>query len=156
MTGALASGYVMGKVLVPIYRLPLFSRETLPGLLADGKLDGPEAVALMHFFVDADSFNRSLDLGSMHRADIARDSTGTAKAMADKEGGRAMKKARRLVPGGERHENALAVLAKHMPAGTLERLGLASGSRLPIQEQEARFVAALERAFEEDDSELGE
>jgi hypothetical protein len=58
-----ASVYLTHKVGVPAYRLPLYGTlQALPALLAEGKLSTAQATAMVQYYVDAHSFNRSLDL----------------------------------------------------------------------------------------------
>lgn len=65
-----ADVYLNSKIKVPGYRVPLFGALTaLPWLLAEGKLTTPQTTALIQWYVDAKSFNDSLDLAQQLKKD---------------------------------------------------------------------------------------
>jgi hypothetical protein len=108
--------YLKSKIMVPAYRVPLHGKHAaLPALLADGKMSAADASALVHFYIDATSFNYCLDL------------TQQMKAGGDdwkREVARIRKKAQHLVAGGKqsRYDEAMKVLREHLPAASLKRL----------------------------------
>jgi hypothetical protein len=115
--GDLMAGYIRDDVLVPAYRVPLLTYQaSLPPVLAEGILTEEDASALFRFRVNAEAFNRSIDL--------AERAFGNEKEVA-RQARRARTKARKGAPGSaglETHyDRAMAVMAKHLPARSLQR-----------------------------------
>lgn len=130
MAQSLARSYLRYDVVSPAYRVPLHGAATaLPSLVADGCLNMTEASNLAAFYVDAESFNRCLDL----TADLRRDG-GNFKD----EKSRNAKKAQLFVSKElrdefkvpksrpSRYELAMEVLSRHLPPEALERLALSA------------------------------
>ncbi len=96
--------YLESKIKVPAYRLPLYGAQiALPWLLAEGHLTAAQATALAEWYVDAKSFNDSLDIAQQLK---------NAGQGVDVEYGRTRSKANHLVQGGtlSRFDNAITVL----------------------------------------------
>lgn len=112
-----AEAYLKSRIKVPAYRLMLYGAQTaLPWLLAEGRLTSAQATALVQWYVDAKSFNDSLDIAQQLKND---------KQGVDKEYGRTCKKANHLVQGGQytRFDNAIKVLNQlGLPMTDLERI----------------------------------
>ncbi|MDM0029856.1 hypothetical protein [Variovorax saccharolyticus] len=113
-----AEMYCKSKIKAPAYRLPLYGAQAaLPSLLAHNVLSIDEATALARFYVDAESFNRCLDLTAALRQAGNDDWKG--------EISRNTKKAEHLVPGNRsRYDEAVAVLSKRLPRADLKRLAI--------------------------------
>ncbi len=129
--GAIAAGYVPSRVTSPAYRMPLIGHQrSLAQVFAERLLTQADSEALMRFYVNAEAFNRCLDY--CHEAacqlDDAVDAESKARATKKlmRQVNRAGLKARKLCPGtagGNTHyDNALAVLGKHLPRASLDRL----------------------------------
>jgi hypothetical protein len=114
-----AGVYLNSKYTLPAYRVPLYgARTALPALLGDGSLDSAQTTALVQWYVDATSFNYSLDLAQ-----------GLRNAGSDprKELGRTRAKANHLVKGGKlsRFDEAIKALRKAgLPEESLHRIPL--------------------------------
>lgn len=123
-----AKVYLESKIKVPAYRLPLYGAQTaLPWLLAEGHLTAAQATALVQWYVDAKSFNDSLDIAQQ----LKNDGRGV-----DVEYGRTRKKANHLVQGGElsRFDDAITVLHQlGLPRQDLTRISV----KVQLNEEEA-------------------
>lgn len=114
-----ATVYLGSQFKVPAYRLVLYGSQTaLPWLLAEGYLTAPQATALVQWYVDAKSFNYSLDIAQQLIND-GRD--------VDQEYGRTKTKANHLVQGGKDSRFDDAIEALHqlgLPMQDLSRISL--------------------------------
>lgn len=123
-----ANIYLESKIRVPAYRLPLYGAKTaLPFLLAEDYLTAAQAAALVQWYVDAKSFNDSLD--------IAQQLKNEGKGV-DLEYGRTLAKANHLIKDGKlsRFNDAIAVLHKlGLPMQALSRLP----AKVHLHEEEA-------------------
>lgn len=119
MARQLAEDLLRDDVGVPAYRLPLHgSQGPFRELVSAGMLKGGEAVTLSRFYIDAESFNRTLD-----SAERMINADGNS-SLIQREVQRARKKADHLIPDGKpsRFLEAIAVLKQHMSAEALQRL----------------------------------
>lgn len=103
-----ASVYLTDHVKLPAYRLPLYGAKlALPALLAEGTLSTAQSTAMVQYYVDAESFNRSLDLAQdlRHQGD-----TG----LLLEELGRSQVKARHLISANalSRYDEVIKALRK--------------------------------------------
>lgn len=123
-----AKAYLKSNIKVPAYRLTLYRDQTaLPWLLAEGRLTSAQATALVQWYVDAKSFNYSLDIAQQLMND---------NQDVDSEYGRTRSKANHLVCGGRlsRFDNAITVLNKlGLPKTDLERIPV----KVNLDEEEA-------------------
>lgn len=124
-----ATVYLKSNIKVPAYRLMLYGAHTaLPWLLAEGRLTTAQATALVQWYVDATSFNRSLDIAQQ----LKNDGKGV-----NVEYGRTKNKANHLVRHGNlsRFDNALTVLRQlGLPEPDLNRIPV----KVQLNEEEAQ------------------
>lgn len=82
----LAGIYLGSRYTVPAYRVPLLGAQlALPALLAHGEFSTAQAAALVQWYVDAKSFNYSLDLAQqlVNEGRDSRTEIGRTKAKAN-------------------------------------------------------------------------
>lgn len=126
LAAGLASTYLHSDVKAPAYRLSLHGAQTaLPFLLADGRLSMAEASLLAKFYVDAESFNRCLDLtaalkqeGKDWQAEVSRNTIKAAMLVPKV----VQRKYPKLERRPSRYDGAMEVLRFHLPKESLERL----------------------------------
>jgi hypothetical protein len=123
MCGAIAKGYLAGKVMSPSYRMPLIGHEqSLPALLAEGVLRQADSEALIRYYNNAKAFNLCLEY--CHEALLEKLRDEGADRL-DKEVRRTQLKARKLAPGSEhptQYDDALRVVARNLPRASLRQL----------------------------------
>lgn len=123
-----AKVYLESKIKVPAYRLMLYGAEiALPWLLAEGWLTTAQATTLVQWYVDATSFNYSLDIAQQLKND---------RKGVNVEYGRTKKKANHLVRGGKlsRFDDAITVLRQlGLPEADLGRIPV----KVQLNEEEA-------------------
>lgn len=124
-----ARAYLESRIKVPAYRLMLYGAQTaLPWLLAEGRLTSAQATALVQWYVDARSFNYSLDIAQQLKND---------RESLDIEYGRTKIKANHLVQDGKlsRFDDAITVLRQlGLPEADLGRIPL----KVQLNEEEAQ------------------
>ena len=108
----IAVTYLNDKIAAPSYRLPTVAySQSLPGLLADGRLAEHETRSLLEFFTQVDSLNRGLDLAQAARGN-------PDKSVLEKEYERNLLKARGLLRGDEDrktyYDSALEIIDVHL------------------------------------------
>lgn len=101
-----ADVYIKDRIAAPSYRLPTMAfAGSLPALLADGQVSGPELRALMEFYMHVQTFNRGLGQINEARGDIEK---------LNAEFQRNMLKAPRLTAGNDTYySRAREVLSRH-------------------------------------------
>lgn len=128
LTGRQAKIYLESKIKVPAYRLMLYGAEiALPWLLAEGWLTTAQATTLVQWYVDATSFNYSLDIAQQLKND---------RKGVNVEYGRTKKKANHLLRGGKlsRFDDAITVLRQlGLPEADLGRIPV----KVQLNEEEA-------------------